>query len=108
MATLTAFDEDVADWLHSFAGMTSGLNDGVTLPQVGSFARQDGLAQELVVFGRNETRTFSVATLTEAQELNSSARHRRFQVGWIAEVDDACNMTWGTITRPGTDPCSIS
>jgi hypothetical protein len=109
MATITTFtsDLDLIDDLHTFSsGKTT--NGTVVLPAVGSFARQDGLADTLIIEGRGESRTFSPATLTEAQELNSSARHRRFQMGWTAEVDDACARNLMVIVVPGTDPCGVS
>lgn len=105
MLTLTTFNSDstIIDGLHDFyAGATS--TDSIILPDVGSFARQDELANTLVLLGRNETRTFEPATLTEAQELNSSARHRRFQLGWTAEVDDACTLRLMVIGA-GEDRC---
>lgn len=103
-ALITTGDFSVLDELNSFSA-NSGAQTVGYLPAVGSFSRIDSLSGELIIQGRNETRTFSVATLTEAQELNSSARHRRFQVGWTAEVDDACAMQLFAVST-GTDPCT--
>lgn len=107
MAVLTTYDKESVDYLSTFSSGYALIGMG-NLPPVGTFAREtNGLMGVLYLQGRNEKRTFYNATLTESQELNSSARHRRYQVGWTCEVDDACAMQLMTIDA-GQDPCNVT
>jgi hypothetical protein len=98
---MTKYDRTLLDALSSFdqAG-AAGI-----LPAVGEFVRLDSLYAALVISGRNETRTYDVAFLRQNQELNSSARHRRYGLGFECWIDAACTRELMVIAA-GRNPCS--
>lgn len=91
---LTKYDETEVNKLSSFkvAG-TYG-----TFPAIGSFVYQDSLAGQLELKGTQETIVFDYAHVAMAFSFNASARHKRYQLGFIARVDEACAQQLWTST----------
>lgn len=87
-----------ADALNALTSFDSGGAAGI-LPVLGSFVYQDNLFGILDIEGTNETLQFDKAHISMAIELNQSMRHRRFQVGFTARLDDECTrvlMQWNS------------
>ena len=91
---LTKYDETEVNKLSSFQqGGTAG-----TFPAIGSFIYQDGLYEQLDLKGTEETISFVYAHVAMAFAFNASSRHKRYQLGFIAKIDDACLRALWTST----------
>jgi hypothetical protein len=85
----TKYNKEYLDELTSFtSGGTAGtIGAGGVL---GEFVYQDKLYSNLDLKGTNETIHFTHAHIAMGIEFNSSMRHRRYQAGFMARMDDAC------------------
>ena len=97
---LTKYDETEVNKLSSFQqGGTLG-----TFPAIGSFVYQDNLYEQLDLKGTEETITFAQAHIAMAFSFNASSRHKRYQLGFIAKIDDACiRSLWTSTTGVSCD-----
>jgi hypothetical protein len=87
--TLTTFDEESMRQLQTYKIPSNHVGLGFQL-DVGEFIYQDGHFGVLIIRGTEQTLQFEHAHLAMAVASNQSVRHKRWQVGWIARVDQFC------------------
>lgn len=89
-AVLTKYDDDAMKDLATFNSPTGALwGGGANLP-VGTFIYQDNEFGTLIINGVTDTIQFDYAHLAMAVGFNYSVRHKRWQVGFLARVDQFC------------------
>lgn len=75
-----------------------------TFGQVGEFMKQDILYAELVIWGRNELRTYPCAYVRQPVSMNSGSRFRRWGISFYCQVLDSCQQEL-YIVNETDDPC---
>jgi|GEM_PF-6080858 len=88
---LTKFDATEAGLLTTF-GVDPFKAAGEIKPVVGAFVFQDSHYGILDLKGTQETLQFDQAHVASAVGFNMSSRHKRYQVVFVARVNDPCQM----------------
>jgi hypothetical protein len=78
-----------------------------TLPDIGSFVRQDTLWGGLYLTNGTETRVFAQSFLRQGRRFNVGTRHQVFSLVFECHVDDPCTMVLYTVGA-ANDPCTSS
>jgi len=68
-----------------------------TLPQFGTLIRQESEYATLLLNGKNEDWTFTIAFMRQAQEVNKGTKYSTFVAGWECWVSDAAARVLFTI-----------
>jgi hypothetical protein len=83
-AEMPKYDRDEVNKLTGFnkAGTVG------TLPQLGTLIRQESEYATLLLDGKNEDFTFTIAFMRQAQEVNKGTKFSTFVVGWECWISD--------------------
>lgn len=85
-----------ASEVHKLTSFEKAGTAGV-LPQLGTLIRQEQEFATLLLDGKNEDWTFTVAFMRQAQEVNKGTRFSTFVAGWECWISDTTARTLFTI-----------
>ena len=78
-----------------------------TMPDVGTFMRQDAMYSSLVLTNASETLTYPIAFLRQGRRFNTGTRHQIFSLTFECHIDDPCTQILFAYSA-ASDPCESS